>query len=92
MVTRIVAGALLVSAFAYPAAASESSIEWLLRIFGVGGIRTFVGYLPCAGEKVFPACLANGTHFVTISNLSDIECQAYLSSAQAAGGSGGACL
>jgi len=92
MVRRIVAGLLLAGVLAGPAAASESSIEWLLRIFGVGGIRTFVGYLPCAGQNVFPACLPNGTHFVTIPNLSDIECVAYVNAARAAGGSGGACL
>jgi hypothetical protein len=87
-----VAAGLLFVGLAHPALAHESWSEWLIRIFGVGGTRTFVGYLPCAGKPVFPACLTNGTHFVVINGLTDVECVAYVNAARAAGGDGGSCL
>jgi hypothetical protein len=93
MVRSGLAGVLfLVAATVHPAAAHESWSEWITRIFGVGGTRTFVGYLSCTDTHVLGGCLPNGTHFVTISGLTDIECTAYKNAAQAAGGSGGACL
>jgi hypothetical protein len=65
---------------------------WLMQLFGLGGIYSFEGYLACTNPHGLGGCLANGTHFVTRSGISEIECRALINSARAAGGSGGVCI
>jgi len=58
-----------------------------------GGTYIFDGFLLCTNPRVLGGCLKNGTHLVTIPEMSLYDCYALKQTADAIpGGAGGTCI